>query len=552
MLILVVAMAIAAGFLLWLGRETGYIFDEWYFWAAYRPVSLHTLLLPANGNLVLLPLALYKAVIAVDGIAYVPYRVVEVLLVLVNAFLFFRVASAGDRGREWLALGPAMILLFFGSSWDTVNTPVGIPTLMGTAFGLGALLLIERENLKGDVFAFVFLCLGLASFTTTVPFAIAIAVVILWDGGVRSWRRLLVPVLPLLAYTAYRSHYRDYPTLDGAKLSLGNVLDTPESFLASGKALVASVFGVFPLGFHDQAWQGLALGFVALLTVLICCRVTLRLPPNRRVYGYTAGLLSLWFSLAALGKDPIASRYQYSAAIFLLALLVELCAGLRIPRPAWAIAALVLAFAVVSNAIGLEDKREVMWNNTRLNQAKLAALEIIRDRVPDNLGLQFLSSPESPVWQDIYLISSGQYFDAAKEDGSPAMSARELRLAAEDQREAADRMMFDALALETLVRPMTLSACVPARRHGARWVADPGPLSGSFGVRAGDAPVTAQMRRYAAVSTTYPLRFAPHTGQGLTIPSDRSRLPWRVLAVADRPFDVCTRALAPRERTEGA
>ena len=46
LLALAAAMAAAFALLLWLGRDTGFLYDEWYFWAGYHPVTLGTLLEP--------------------------------------------------------------------------------------------------------------------------------------------------------------------------------------------------------------------------------------------------------------------------------------------------------------------------------------------------------------------------------------------------------------------------------------------------------------------------------------------------------------------------
>jgi hypothetical protein len=539
LLILAVAMIAAAALLLWLGRGTGYIYDEWYFWADYRPLDLGALLQPDNGNLVAIPIAIYKAVIKLWDIAYLPLRVIGIAALLGAVTLFFLLASAGDRKRGWLALGPALLLLFFGTAWDVIAIPLGMVPLLGLCFGLAALLAIQRSTFRADLAALALLCAGIATFTVVVAFAVAVAVVILVDGGPRRWRRLLVPAVPLIAYAAYRWHYRDYPTIDGAELTASHVLDAPLSLLDSWRALFESFAGSAEL--HLSRGAGLAL--LVLVAVAVVYRLRMPQPVDRRALALAAALVTFWLSIAVVGKDPLAARYQFPAMMLLLALVVELVAGLRFPRPALIAAALALGVSIAFNTVELvRNTRDIAFVNAELNRAKLAAVEIIRDRLPADFGLAQLANPEAPRFADIYVITAGQYYAAASLDGSPAMSEAELRTASERQRAAADRLLFNGLALPALVRPAPLRVCRPAQRQRGPWTIESGPLRhGGFGVRAGGAAVTAQMRRFADVSTTYPLEFALRSSRWSAIPNDRSQVPWKALLVSPRPFELCLR-----------
>jgi hypothetical protein len=540
LLILGVAMAAAAALLLWLGRGTTFIYDEWDFWAGYRPpTSLDALLTPDNGNLVLLPVAIYKVTIGLFGAAYLPYRAIEVCLVLADSLLFFLLAGAGERSRGWLALGPAILLLVFGSSYDVVGTPLGIPCLIGIGTGLAATIAVQRGTLRGDVAVFVLLLAGLASFTTAIPFAVGVGIVILVDGGPRRWTRLLTPGIPLIAYAAYRFQYRDYPTLDEAKVSLSHIGDAPSSLLDSWRGALNSLASPEQL----QLSRGVALALLVLATVAIAYRLRMPEPVNRRALAYAAGLFVLWLSLAVLGKDPLAYRYQYPATVLLFLLAIELVAGLRIRRAAVAIAAVGIGLAIAYNTSELiRNTDRVVRASARQDRAKLAALEIIRDRVRLDRGLQRLANPEDPFFADIYLISAGEYLAAAGRDGSPAIGQAELRDADELQREAADRLLFNGLELVSRPRPARLAGCRAARHEGESWSIESSPLGGGYGVRAGRGSVAAQMRRYADVSTTYPIHFPAGSSRWLPIPSDRSRVPWRVALTAKRPFALCLRS----------
>ncbi len=533
-----VGMVAAAVYLIWQTRGFGYLDDEWYFWAGYHPLSPHNLLAPGNGNLIAIPILIYKAVFAVAGVSYVPLRVIEALVVLLNAGLFFVLAANGDRLRSWLALPPALLLLVYGSSWDSVATPLGITALVGMAFGLGAMLSVQRDTTRGDVLTAVLICAGLASFTTAVPLLVAVGVVILCDDIRCRPRRLLVVAVPAVLYLIYRWHYRDYPTLDGAKPSVDHALHMPTALLDSWRGLLESLAGYTRLQIEPLPALLLAVAVLA----LIAWRVWKGPPVNRRALAYGAALLTLWLSLGILGKDPIASRYQFPAAILFFLLVIELLDGLRIPRLALAAAAVAFGLAIVSNIEELDRQRFLTLSNTKLNEAKLAALEAIRGTVSPQWGLQRLAYPEDPFFADIYVITVGEYFEARDRYGSPAMSLADLAQADEWQRETADRLFFNGLRLIELAPEAPLRDCRRARREGSTWTIESGPLPGpGFGVRAGGADVSAQMRRYGDVYSTYPITFPARSSRWRQIPSDRSDVPWQAALSAAAPFALCFR-----------
>lgn len=541
LLVLAAAMVVAFVLLMWIGRGTGFIYDEWYFWANYHPVTLGALLDPGNGNLVLIPVALYKIVIAVAGIAYVPFRVIEALSVVAVSVLFFFATRAGEPRRAWLALGPAILLAYFGTSWDAVDTPLGIPSLFGLIFGLAAMITVERDTLRWDLVTLALLLAGLASFTTTVPFVVAVAVVMFLDGS-RRWRRLAVPGILLAGYAVYRMHYRDYPTIDGKRVTADNLLHAPSHLLDSAKFAVSSLVGLYPLRLGGQLPIVLVAALLALLVCAIGLRLLLKPRVNRRAYAYAAGLLVLWLSLAALDKGAGDSRYQYPTIIMLMALLIELAAGFRLPVWLKVGVVAVLAFSLAVNTRELVRKHDLLATNHELNRAKMAGLEIVEGEVPENLGLQRLASPEDELYADIYVIDSGDYFAAAARDGSPAMSMAELARGTEEQREAADRLMFNALDMAKQVAASPVVDCARARRSAAAWVALSGPIAasrGGFGIRTGSSQVTVRMRRYGDGYSAYPLEFPPGVSAWLDIPRDRSSVPWKTSLRSAAPFELC-------------
>ncbi len=173
-------MALSAALTWAWSTELTLLDDEWDY--AYRtsaqPMSEYVLDPPPMGHLIAVPLLLYKAAFDGFGISsFEPYRLAQIALLLLCAALFY--ALARRRIGDSLAVLPTGILLFLGSSWEVVATPLRSPSLIAIAAGLAMLLALERRDLKGDIAALAFLTLSVVSHSTSLAFAAAAAVLVL-------------------------------------------------------------------------------------------------------------------------------------------------------------------------------------------------------------------------------------------------------------------------------------------------------------------------------------------------------------------------------------
>ena len=148
----VLALAIAAFAVLALHQTRGTTFyvDEVNFFQSSHGLEPRWLLAPLNGHLLALPRAIYAICFWLFGPAYLPFRIIQIAGVALVIVLFFAFAR---RRIGAVALAPALVLLFFGSSWETVLSPIGIPNIWALAAGLGALLALERGDRRGYVSA---------------------------------------------------------------------------------------------------------------------------------------------------------------------------------------------------------------------------------------------------------------------------------------------------------------------------------------------------------------------------------------------------------------
>jgi hypothetical protein len=146
--------------------------DEWGYALRTATESAPSYLLnpPAGKHLVAVPIVFYKLAFDAFGIASdTPYQIAHIVLLLLCAGLFFVLARR--RVGDMLAMLATAILLFLGPAREVVATPLRVPSLISTAAGLGMLLLLERRDLKGDLWACGLLAISLASLSTGYPFA---------------------------------------------------------------------------------------------------------------------------------------------------------------------------------------------------------------------------------------------------------------------------------------------------------------------------------------------------------------------------------------------
>ena len=107
------------------------------------------------------------------------------------------------------------------------------------AFGLGALLVLERRDRAGDAWACVLLVLSLTFSELGIPFIIGVAVVIALDRG--PWRRAYVVAVPLVLYAIW---YLGWGHTATSYLSFHNVANSPAYVLDGFASSIGSLLGL--------------------------------------------------------------------------------------------------------------------------------------------------------------------------------------------------------------------------------------------------------------------------------------------------------------------
>src|SRR3954454_17148970 len=147
-----VLLAVVLNF--WETRGQTFYSDEWgrLFFPNSQNDSFESLLRWRSGHLVVLHVLLYKGLFGVFGAdSYLPFRIVEALLLGICGLLFYSLART--RAGSWPSVAATVMLLFLGSAWEVTATPYGSVILLPLAFGLAALVCLQRFPQRGDILA---------------------------------------------------------------------------------------------------------------------------------------------------------------------------------------------------------------------------------------------------------------------------------------------------------------------------------------------------------------------------------------------------------------
>jgi hypothetical protein len=581
-----VAMAGSALALLYWGRDQTIRGDELGYAArlASQPFGHAVLHSPPNSYFIALPLLLYHAMFHAFGLAAdLPSRLVVTALVLLCAGLFFVLARR--RVGDLLAVPPTVLLLFFGSGWETVITPVRMPSLIAVAAGLGALIVLEKRDRRGDIVAAILLTASVASHPVGLSFLAGAGVLVVfrpWPQPLRSAWLLAVPAAVFGAWWLFlRAPNTDviFPTrpidivhfavdswtsITAAVSGLAGILDEPTFDQTIAQIVAAALFASLVVTLVMRRFRVPA-SFWAALTALVVLVGSTRLSPG--------GFL----------RSPEEVRYLYPEGVLFLLVLTELAGVARVRG--WAALALtgVLVLGLVYNVDRLRDGGATV----RLNSQEALAQYTVYEMAGSSLREGFKPSDFFPT--------AGAYADAASRYGSVTEPAAELAAAPALVRQAADDALAGSVGLA--LRPAQgLGSAGPqvprvVQELGARVVRGQGclrlqPSRPASGVAPTTVPLnpnpskTAALKRVlrgeaAPARSTAPElaelappneglrlsapdisktailvgRFAPPSAQldrperahfgTLRLPADGLTVPWRVIVASSEPVTVC-------------
>jgi hypothetical protein len=520
------AAAFAALLILVESRPNTFFNDEIAIFQRFgEGIDVGSVLEPHNGHLILLANLAYAAIFSWVGPSYTAFRVLGVLVLVACAVLFYVLARR--RVGPTIALVPAIVLLFLGSAWEALLWPLTMLTFgLSVAFGLAALVALDRDDPRGDVAACALTVLAVVSHSTGLAFLVGIAIAVLIRG--RDRRRAWVFAVPLVIYAAWwvwalRFH-------EGLA-HLGNLLIVPEFMADSLAAVSAAVTGLgLDLGpgpvslTLSPSW-----GYVIAPIAAVAFAVRLfrgRISPFAWIA--VAVLLAYWLELALgfapEGRTATESRYLFPGAVLVLVVAAAALEGVRISRPALLAILAVGVLGVLTNIKQLDNAERFFSDYAPRARAALGAIEIADGSTsPDyrpeaQLGLGDSVPAHFPV-------QAGPYLEAVDRFGSWAFSGTELLQQDAAIRESADRVLASAERLA--LRP---SGGAPVGRceelaggRGAVRELHPGQVS-----LQASAPARVRLGRFAV---GYPVdlgELRPGRPATLSIPRDAEARPWRI------------------------
>jgi hypothetical protein len=532
--VLLAAMAAAAAYIVVLGSKLTFLLDDWGYIVYRRGSDFELWMRPDNEHFVAGPVTIWKLLIATFGIeSMLPYKLVSTGLFLVGVwFLYLWVRR---RVGDWPALIGMVALLFCGAAFDDLLWFASITFLGSMAGGLGMLVALDRHDRTGDRLACLGLCVSLIFSSLWVAFAAAAAVDILLRRRERPWlSRAFVVAVPALIYVAW---WIGWGHEAESALSLHNVIESPIWVFDSIAAAVAALLGLAIPAEGITTPNGLDWGrpLTGALLLLALWRLWKMERVPRSLWVVLAAAFAYWF-LGGFdvksGRAASASRYQYTGGAFVLMIAAGLLSGVKFRRRLLIPALVVLAAAVLPNAVFFHEAYESYRRTSQIEKADLAALEITRPRVDPGFRLE-----EEDADTGYVPVFAGDYFEARDADGSPAYTEAELAAAPEHARVPGDKVMAAALGLG-----LEKTATVPAR--GCRSEAlEAGEAvltvpRGGVALRP-SAPAQLALERFSAA---YPVELgeAPaDVWSALRVPADLSSRPWQLRASGEGTLTVC-------------
>lgn len=540
-----VAMCISATWLMIAGKDLTFSGDDIFYYArlvtengvTHQASGLEYFLAPHNGHLQLMGKLIYRALFDTVGANYTVFRAMEILVVFLSVLFFFILARR--RVRPFAALIPAVLLLFFGYGEGSFLWPFNVHTIGALAFGLAALLALERDDRKGDVGACVLLVLAVATVEVGLAFTIAVAVSVLRRNDRR--RRAWIFLVPLALFGIWWLWAQKFGQ---SEVDLINVHRIPIDFTNALAAVLGSIFGLNPTGEGVDPnvtgitpWSAVLAGFAVVGLVF---RIRLGKVPNG-LWVALAVVLTYWLMITLANRPPDSTRYLFVGAVAVFLIAASALRGFRISSTALIIAGVVAALAIPPNLAKFYDERRSSITDAENTRTEYAMLELARPRVRTD----YFPADDPRVGEAGAVIfvplSADTYYQAQDEFGGIGYSLDQIRGQSLEKREIADATLAGALELK--LKPAAVPAdpaSCPSSLDGRPghpvffYVEPGGVLLGSHVGR----PVHVGVGRFAKGGDPVPIgTLRPGEWANLRIPPDSAPERWWV--TVDGAVHVC-------------
>ena len=546
-------IAAAAALSFWLERGLTYGFDE-YIWIQTAALGgSEDLWHPYGGHLIVFPYYVFRAVLDLFGNSFLAFGIIQIAgLSAMAALLYIYVRR---RLGPILALGPAFVLLLLGGSYPVLYQPlIGIQFLCALLPGLAAIIVLEREDLRGDIAACALLLLSVAGFSDGLIFLAGAVVAVALSPA--RWHRIWVVAVPIVAYAYWRHWASKFGEPSGIVAS--NIPWLPSYFADALAVYATSIFGLVGL-VGPGPWSDLRLaggitfgkvglghvteGVVILTFELIGIGAAV-FALRRRLGGIPR---SLWPAVAMMlvyfselgvvlipGRTANEARYLYAGVLLLMMVGAELARGVRTTRISVVVVGLLTVAAVVGNLPRTHDSRAYLDDYAKRMRSDMEVIDLAGRHVDP----AFTPNLDVPgVAPDAEVLNAGPWEEAVARYGSPAYSIPVLRKQAETVRAEADQVSARALQL-TLTPTRAKGDCerIPAATTAAGFAL---PAGGATLIPA--APTSVDLRRWADEFSVSLGQIDSGRATALRIPPDASRVPWEAKLEPAGTVELCSR-----------
>jgi hypothetical protein len=540
-----VAMCISATWLMIAGKDLTFSGDDIFYYgrlitdngAVHQAGGIEYFFIPHNGHLQILGKLLYRGLFVTVGADYTVFRAIEIFAAFVCVLLFFILARR--RVRPFAALIPCILLLFFGYGEGSFLWPFNIHTIGALAFGLGALLTLERNDRRGDIATCALLILAVATVEVGLAFTVAVAVSVLRSDD--RWRRAWIFLTPLVLFAVWWVWARKFGQ---SEVELVNVKLIPIDFTNALAAVMGSIFGINPTGAEISPnvttitpWASVLAGFAV---VGLIYRIRLGKVPTG-LWVALAAVLTYWLMITMADRPPDSTRYLFVGVVAVFLIAASALRGVRIGRTGLIVAAAVVAFAIPPNIAKFYDERASSVTDADNTRAEYAMLELARPHVHSDY-FPVTDPNVSDAGGGVFVpLSAYTYFQAADEFGGIGFSLDQVREASVGLRHIADATLIGALELklESTGAPADPSACPSSLdgrpRHNVFFFLERGGvLLGSQAER----PVHIGLGRFGTGGEpVYLGKLEPGEWANLRIPTDSAPDRWWV--TVDGPVHAC-------------
>lgn len=453
-LLLLAAMCVSATWMMIAGNGLTFVNDDIFYYAQFvvrgtgdiRPSGggLEYFFAPSNGHLQLLGKLTYRGIFETFGANYAVFRAFNVAGVMACVALFFELARR--RVGPLVALVPCLSLLSLGYAWESFLWAFDLHTIYALALGLGAILALQRDDRRGDVFACLLLVLSVAMIELGLAFVAGIGLSILLRPD--RWRRVWIVLVPVALYGCWwlwAQHF-DQPSIE-----LSNVRLIPITITDAVAAIAGSVFGLNHTGpgvFEPTTGiTGWGSALAALAVVALVWRVSRGGVP-RTLWIFLGVAVAYWVLIALGGRAPDSSRYIFVGTLLVFLVAADALAGARLPTVVVLAALAVVALAIPPNVAKLYDGRGPQLNDATTSRVEYAMLDLVRGPIPPDYA-PGKDKRVTDIGGSVFTpLEAGDYLEAAERFGPLGMPLDELRGESQERREIADASLVGALGLE--------------------------------------------------------------------------------------------------------